>query len=193
MNLNIIEGKFDHRSETERLVIRPLQNEDYENWLHEFESRFPSRHRHDPGKIDMSDCTPEWFEQLVERHQELARTDAVYIFGVFRKEDGTHLGMIDIATLAREPFQWASFGYTIHNQHWRQGYGQEAVCEVLRMAAADLKFHRLEAHINVDNTPSIKLAERAGLEFECLRKGFIFENEEWTDHLVYYKNLPHVI
>jgi RimJ/RimL family protein N-acetyltransferase len=187
--LNIVEGPFDHLSETTRLVIRPLRDEDYANWLHEFESRAPSLHQHDPGKLDMSECTPEWFEQLVERHQELARTDKVYIFGVFGKEDGTHLGMIDIATLAREPFQWASFGYTIHNQHWRKGYGKEAVSEVLRIAAEILKFHRLEAHINLDNHASIKLAESAGLQFECVRKGFIYEHEEWVDHLVYYKNL----
>ncbi len=184
-----MKNKFDYMSETERLVIRPLQDKDYENWLHGFESRFPSQHRHDPGKMDMSECTLEWFERLVARHQELAFNDKVYIFGVFRKEDGTHLGMIDIATLAREPFQWASFGYTIHNQHWKKGYGKEAVSEVLRIAADSLKFHRMEAHINLDNVPSIKLAESAGLEFECVRKGFIYEHEEWTDHLVYFKNL----
>lgn len=103
--------KFDHISETERLVIRPLQKDDYENWLNEFENRLPSQQGHDKGKMDMSECTLDWFHDLVDRHQELARTDAVYVFGVFRKQDGTHLGMIDIATLARDDFQWGSFGY----------------------------------------------------------------------------------
>ncbi|PJN66529.1 hypothetical protein PAEAM_01720 [Paenibacillus sp. GM1FR] len=180
--------KFDHTSETERLVIRPLQKDDYENWLYEFENRHPSQHRHDKGKMDMSECTLDWFHDLVDRHQELARTDAVYVFGVFRKQDGTHLGMIDIATLARDHFQWGSFGYTIHNQYWRKGYGKEAVNGALHIAFEHLKFHRIEAHINVDNTPSMKLAKSVGMEFECLRKGFIHENNEWTDHLVYYKN-----
>lgn len=180
--------QFDYISETERLIIRPLKKDDYENWLNAFENRLPSQYRHDQGKMDMSECTPDWFHHLVDRHQELARTDAVYVFGVFRKEDGTHLGMIDIATLARADFQWASFGYTIHNQYWRTGYGKEAVNEALHIAFEHLKFHRIEAHINLDNTPSIKLAERVGMEFECVRKGFIYENDEWTDHLVYYKN-----
>lgn len=181
--------KFDYRSETERLIIRPLQKDDYINWLNEFENRFPSQYRHDQGKVDMTECTRDWFHHLVDRHQELACTDAVYVFGVFRKEDGTHLGTIDIATLARANFQWASFGYTIHNQYWRQGYGKEAVKEALNMAFEHLKFHRIEAHINLDNIPSIKLAERVGMEFECIRKGFIHEYDEWTDHLVYYKNI----
>lgn len=106
-------------------------------------------------------------------NQELARTDAVYVFGVFRKEDDTHPGMIDIATLARSDFQWGSFGYTIQNPYWRKGYGKEAVHEAFHIAFEHLKFHRVEAHINLDNTPSMKLAERVGMEFECVRKGFI--------------------
>ena len=68
------------------------------------------------------------------------------------------------------------------------GYGKEAVSAALTLAFTQLKFHRIEAHINIDNAPSIKLAESVGMEFECIRKGFIYENDEWTDHLVYYKN-----
>lgn len=36
------EEKFEYISETERLVIRPLNKGDYENWLSEFENRYPS-------------------------------------------------------------------------------------------------------------------------------------------------------
>ncbi|PEF41258.1 hypothetical protein CON84_01675 [Bacillus sp. AFS094228] len=64
----------------------------------------------------------------------------------------------------------------------------QGVKEALNIAFKDLNFHRIEAHINVDNTPSYKLAENIGMEFECLRKGFIFEFGEWTDNLVYYIN-----
>ena len=79
-------------------------------------------------------------------------------------------------------------GYTIHNQYWRNGYGKEAVKKAFNIAFQNLHFHRIEAHINVDNKPSIKLAESVGMDFECSRKGFIYEFEEWTDNLVYYTN-----
>lgn len=176
------------RSETERLVIRPLTKLDYKDWLQAFEARHPSRHRHDPGKLDMSECTKEWFERLVDRHQELAKDDKAYIYGIFQRSDGVHLGMIDFSTLAREEFQWGRIGYSIHNQHWRKGYGKEAVAEALRLAFSDLNYHRIEAHINLDNEPSVKLAESAGMQFECTRKAFLFEHGEWTDHLIYYRN-----
>ncbi|WP_164670580.1 GNAT family N-acetyltransferase [Virgibacillus doumboii] len=182
------EEKFDYVKETERLVLRPLQKYDYENWLNEFENRHPSQHRHDKGKMDMRECTREWFADLVDRHQNLALTDTAYIFGVFRREDGIHLGFVDFSTLERGDFQWGRIGYSIHNQYWGKGYGKEAVKEALDIAFSYLKFHRIEAHINVDNPASINLAESVRMEYECTRKGFIYEFGGWTDNLIYFMN-----
>ncbi|GAA0343581.1 hypothetical protein GCM10008967_37550 [Bacillus carboniphilus] len=118
----------------------------------------------------------------------MASEDKVYVFGIFRKKDNTHLGSIDFSTIKRDDFQWARFGYTIHNQFWKQGYGKESVKAAIILAFETLNYHRLEAHINLDNTPSIKLAESVGMQFECIRKGFIYEFDEWTDNLIYYIN-----
>lgn len=186
--MNKTDKTFALFCESERLAVRPLQNEDYQNWLNEFENRLPSQHRHDTGNIDMSECTLDWFQNLVKRHQSLAESDTGYVFAIFRKSDGKHIGMIDFSTLTRDNFQWARIGYTIHNQHWRNGYGKEAVLAALHIAFHELHYHRIEAHINVDNSPSVQLAKSVGMEFECIRKGFIFENEQWTDHLIYYIN-----
>lgn len=65
-------NKFDCIIETERVIVRPLKEADYINWLREFENRIPSQHRHDKGNIDMGECTKEWFINLVKKHQELA-------------------------------------------------------------------------------------------------------------------------
>ena len=186
--MRLKEANFEIQLETERLIVRPLKKEDFQNWLTEFESRNPSQHRHDEGQKDMSECTEEWFVQLIEKHQGLAANDSAYIFGVFRKSDNKHIGMIDFSTLERMDFQWGRIGYTIHNQHWRMGYGKEAVKAALLMARKELGFHRIEAHINTDNAPSIKLAESVGMRFECKREGFTFEFGEWTDNLIYFIN-----
>ncbi|WP_286230938.1 GNAT family N-acetyltransferase [Neobacillus mesonae] len=181
-------NKFSYKIETERLVIRPFEKEDYSVWFTEYENRLPSQHKYDEGKIDMGICTKDWFMKLVENQQRLALEDKVYVFGVFRKADHTQLGAIDFSTLMRDEFQWARFGYTIHNQFWRNGYGQEAVKAAISLAFEKLNYHRIEAHINPDNIPSIKLAESVGMTFECIRKGFIYEFDEWTDNLIYFIN-----
>ncbi len=88
----------------------------------------------------------------------------------------------------RTEFQWARFGYSIHNHYWRGGYGKEAVKAAIKLAFEKFNYHRIEAHINLDKNSSIKLAESVGMVYECTRKGFIYEDDEWTDHLVYYIN-----
>ncbi|WP_332645218.1 GNAT family N-acetyltransferase [Lysinibacillus sp. 54212] len=181
-------SQFNHSLETNRLILRPYNKEDYLHWLTQFNNRMPSQHKYDDGKIDMSICTIDWFEKLVHNHQRMASEDKVYVFGIFRKEDHVHLGTVDFSTIMRDEFQWARCGYTIHNHFWSQGYGKESVKGAIRLAFEKLHYHRIEAHINLDNTPSIKLAESVGMRFECVRKGFIFEFDEWTDNLIYFIN-----
>lgn len=178
---------FTTKSSGKLVTIRPLNRLDYNNWLDSFLQRQPAKHPYDEGAIDMSECTPEWFDALIMRQQKLAETDDTYVFGIFRNSDGKHLGAIDFTTLLREEFQWARVGYTIHNQYWRKGYGKDAMTVALAIGQKELGYHRIEAHINLDNLPSQQLAKSIGMECEGIRKGFIFEHGEWVDHIVYTK------
>lgn len=173
---------------TERLIIKELEVADYQSWYKSFNEREESKNEFDDGFIDMSICTESWFKQLVEKHTKLREDDYQYIYSIFDKT-GTHIGMIDIVTLERKNFQWAEIGYFIHNQFWRNGYASEALESILDFAANDLKFHRIEAHISIGNTPSIKLLEKLNFEYEGIRKQFIFENGEWKDKIIYSKIL----
>ncbi|MFP7255371.1 GNAT family N-acetyltransferase [Terribacillus goriensis] len=176
---------FDYHTHADGIIVRPLCKEDYTKWFSGFSRRKLSQHTHDPGLLDMTDCTDSWFSDLVDKHQQLAAEDKVYVFAVFRETDGAHLGMIDFSTLARDDFQWGRIGYIIHNQYWGKGYGKTAVRLALDVAVCQLHYQRVEAHINLDNPQSIALAKSVGMHFECIRKGFIFENGQWTDHLVF--------
>lgn len=181
--------KADLHIETKRLIIRPFKKEDYVNWYTQFDNRLLSQYKYDDGRPEnLSDSTEEWFYNWVEGFNESAKKDEMYNLGIFRREDGVNIGKVELIKILRMDYQWAMMGYSIHNQFWKNGYGMESV-----MAAADaffttLNFHRIELHINVDNYPSKKLAERAGFLFECKRKAFSFENDLWTDFLIYYKN-----
>ena len=170
---------------TERLIIRPLQPSDYEAWYAGFINRLPNQRKHDAGFIDLEGCDLEWFIKLCQRHQELALTDQVYIFGIFLQKTNQHLGNIDISTIRRKENQWANLGYVIHNQHQRQGYGVEAVGKALTAGFEELNYHRIEAAINLDNEPSIALAKSVGMKKECVRLGFYYENEQWVDRFIY--------
>ncbi|MFI8576108.1 GNAT family N-acetyltransferase [Rossellomorea aquimaris] len=174
--------------ESPRLVIRPFVNMDYQNWLRGHLNRLPSQHKYDVGYQDMSECTEFWFREMLLKHDEMIDRDQVYILGIFLKEGGANIGTIDFSTLMRYNFNWGRVGYMVHNRYWNRGYGKEAVKAALQLAFVKLNYHRIEAHINLDNAPSISLAEGVGMQYECTRKGFIYEFGKWTDNLVYYVN-----
>lgn len=91
-------------------------------------------------------------------------------------------------TILRMDYQWAMIGYSIHNQHWGNGYATEAVLAAKQLFFDQLEFHRIELHINTDNHLSVKVAEKTGFQYECTRKSFSYEEGEWKDFLIYYQN-----
>lgn len=171
--------------ETERLILRLQESNDYDSWYAGFAGRLPQQYPYDEGKISLAGCDRPWFAKLCQRHHEQALNDDAYIFAVFSRQTHQHLGHVDLSTIQREEKQWANLGYGIHNQYWKQGFGQEAVSALLRTGFEELGYHRIEAAINLDNHPAIALAERVGLQKECIRRGFYYENQQWVDHLIY--------
>ncbi|MHD0381738.1 GNAT family N-acetyltransferase [Staphylococcus simulans] len=181
--------QFEYLTETtERLEVRPMNTEDYEQWVKGYAGRAMPQSPFDEGCLEISHYSKAWFQRLIAQQQALIQSDDTYVFGVFRKADGVHLGNFNLVTLARQHFQWAECGYAIHNQFWRQGYAYEAFTAIFKIAKR-LKYHRLEAHVHPGNHASIALLKKCGFEYECTRTQFIFENGEWTDRLVYYINL----
>ncbi|MGV3465590.1 MAG: GNAT family N-acetyltransferase [Heyndrickxia sp.] len=175
--------------ETNRLIIRPYTIEDYENWYTNYDRRLPSQYEYDDGRpLDMPLSTKEWFSKWINGFSQSAVMDDTYVFGIFRKGDGVNVGKLEISTILRKDYQWAMMGYSIHNQFWKNGYATESVTKATEAFFEHLDYHRIELHINVDNQPSIKLAERTGFHFECVRKEFSYEDGKWRDFVIYYQN-----
>lgn len=175
--------------DTERLIIRPLKKDDYSDFYKQFDRRMPSKYKYDDGRpSSMFAYTEEWFVDWINGFNELAKKDKMYNLGIFRKEDGVNVGKVELITILRMDYQWAMMGYSIHNQYWKKGYGLEGVLAATEAFFSTLNFHRIELHINADNYPSIRLAEKVGFMFECVREEFSLDNDKWTDFLIYYKN-----
>ena len=167
------------------ICIRPLFEQDYEAFLEGFSSQRPSQTAFDEGWFDTSFLTEAWFRNKLAERRALADRDYSYMLNVFRLCDGASVGYCDITTHMREDFQYARMGYTIFNDHWQQGYGAETARLLVKIGFFDLGFHRLEAHIDPANTPSQKTAAGAGLQFEVLRKQFIWEQNHWADQEIW--------
>lgn len=178
--------------DTERLIIRPFENEDFNQWNEGFNNRLPSQYKYDDGlSEDSSTFTKEWFNDWIQGFNAAAEKDEMYILGVFRKEDGVNVGKVELSTIRRMNYDWAMMGYSIHNQYFRQGYGKESVLAASELFFNELNINRIELHINVDNEPSKSLALSTDFRYECTREAFSYEGGKWTDFLIYYKNRVH--
>ena len=174
--------------ETERLTLRLLKKEDYEAFVAGYERCGPARNRFDEGRIDTTFMTRAWFSVLTARREKEAEADLSYLLHIFRREDGLAVGYCDVTPLARESFQSARLGYALHNPYWGRGYASEAVRALIGFSFDTLRLHRLEANVDPGNTASQRVCEKAGMEFECVRRGFFHDGTAWRDQNIYYVN-----
>lgn len=175
--------------ETQRLVIRPTREADFVTIREGLLGQGEQKNKFDDEELELAHQYTEAFcKNNASTLIQYAKDDKAYLFRVFKKEEGAYVGGVILKTIQRKNFQWAEIGYWLLNQHWGRGYGSEMIKAALDIAFHELHFHRVEAHINLDNIASQRTAEGAGMEFECIRKGFIYEQGIWTDNKVYVKN-----
>lgn len=174
-------------TKTKRLVIRPLESADYQVWIDGYSNRRSRTYKYDGPPVDSKDFPKSRFTKLVKKHWKMAKEDRVYVFGIFLKSTGQHIGSLDLATIQRYNMNWANLGYAVHNTFHRQGYAKEFVRAGIKLGFEKLGYKRIEAAINPDNVPSVRLARSVGMKLECKRSKFFFENNKWADHLVYVK------
>ena len=180
---------FNYQAETERLVIRPVNSQDYELFVSGFNNCMPAKNRFDE-QFDTKNMTREWFLALIARRENEAAADYAYKFQIIEKSLACSIGYCNIYPHYRE-VQYAHIGYAIHNNYWGNGYATECVSALTAIGFEEINLHRLEAHVNIDNPASKRVLLKAGYSYEGIRKAFIYEDGAWTDNEVYYINNSH--
>jgi [ribosomal protein S5]-alanine N-acetyltransferase len=99
-----------------------------------------------------------------------------------RREDGAIVGWANVSEIVRGGFQCGFLGYSGIAGYAGQGYMTETLQLVLRDAFTRLKLHRLEANIQPDNGPSLRLAQRCGFEREGFSPRYLKIGGRWRDH-----------
>lgn len=170
---------------TKRLIIRPLELQDHENWRQTHSMLRPAKNQWDESAWDDSHLTLKKFKELLKEQKDLARKDQFYQFGIFRREDGVLIGRVSLMDISRKIFQNAYLGYLIYNPFWGQGYASEACTAVLEMAFKDLGLHRVEAGIAPSNRLSLRVARKIGMRREGLSKRRLCVDGVWSDMALY--------
>lgn len=170
---------------TKRLIVRPLELRDHENWRQAYSCQYPPQNQWDSTNWKETELTLAKFKTLLKTEKEQRARDTYYHFGVFRKDDGILIGSVSLMDISRGLFQNAYLGYRIFNNHWGQGYAQESCKAAIQIAFKNLKLHRVEAGIEPKNPKSIRVAKALGMRKEGLSKRRLLIDRRWIDLEIY--------
>ena len=148
---------MDLSLETQRLILRKLRAEEddlgsYLSWLRDVENNsFIQSARIDYG-----------FEELIEFINGVNSDDNAILFGIFLKENLQFIGTLKIQPINfSEKTSW--LGIMIGNPDFRgQGYGREAIQEVLNYLFMSLKLQAIFLGVDLKNDNAISLYRNLG-------------------------------
>ena len=164
---------------TPRLILRALRPNDLDD-LYEYAS--------DP-EIDR--LTPwKHYESMEDAHENLNEFLADYEqfgMGAWGIEHRSDQRLIGIANFSRpHPInRRVEMGYTIARAYWGQGYATEAVKALLLFGINQMDLVRIEAVCLPEHRASVRVLEKAGMQFEGLLRSYQVWRGQPCDLLMY--------
>lgn len=168
-----MENNVRYNLATERLILRPLVNDDYDAvqaWAGN-----PENTRYMAWGPNAEEHT----------RQFLSSVRAGRDFAAVIKENGIVAGSCGI--YADDDYDTAELGWILHMDYWKRGYGTEIGGELIRYGFEDLKLRRIFAPCAAVNYGSRRVMERNGMRREALHvKAFWARvDKEWIDESIY--------
>ena len=78
----------------------------------------------------------------------------------------------------------AEIGIWLNSKYWHQGYAKVALSLIINIGFYHLNLHRLEAHIAVENIPSINLFKKCGFKEEGILKDYLHLKQAYHDAII---------
>lgn len=143
---------------TERLELRGHRTDDIDD-LVVFHSD-PRITKYLPWPVRDRRQTAEALEKKVHQAQAPDEGDWL-VLAVVERSTGRVIGELD---LKHGPARSGEIGYVIAGDRQGQGFGTEALAELLRFALDDLRLNLLDAFISPGNTASVALVRKFGFQ-----------------------------
>ena len=95
------------------------------------------------------------------------------------------IGSVCFSNILHGAFQKGIVGYKLGQKYCHQGYMREALSFLLPIITKELKLHRIEAYVQPDNYPSIRLLSKLHFVEEGYLQRYAEIQGTWTDHLLF--------
>ncbi|SCX78033.1 GNAT family N-acetyltransferase [Flavobacterium caeni] len=150
------------RLESERLLFRELIASDAEA-MFELDS--------DPDVVKYVGVQPlthiDQTRELIAQIQRQYRENGIGRWGAFLKDTGEFIGWAGLKYIAELNGKKDNYdlGYRFLKPHWGKGYGTESVRAFIEFGFNEMKLERISAYADLENTASVKVLEKCGLQF----------------------------
>lgn len=99
--------------------------------------------------------------------------------------DGRFAGQVTVSNVARGSAQWASIGYWVDAAVAGRGVAPRAVAMVIDHCLGPVGLHRVEICVRPENTNSLRVVEKLGLEQVGYAPRFLHIDGAWRDHRIF--------
>ncbi|MDO9182370.1 MAG: GNAT family protein [Bacteriovorax sp.] len=166
---------------TKRLIIRPLNETDYEMWKDAYISMLPPQNKWDQANSKPTSLKKSDFKKILTANKKNRKNESNVDYAIIDRKSKKYIGRVGFMSFIRSITQSAFLGYSLFNNHWGKGYAEEAVGAAIEIAFTKHKLHRVQAGIEADNKRSLRLAKKLKMRREGVAKNVVKLRGEWRD------------
>jgi len=161
---------------TDRLVMRPMEATDFKD-IHELHSFSQVAQFNTIGIPEDISVTTKFLDEVLRDPTKLA-------WSIRIKETDAFVGEIGM-NLSSVKYGKGEIHYSLHPDQWGSGYATEAVSAVISFGFSELRLHRIAAGVAIENSRSVALLERVGMQREGLCRKILPLQSGWMDNYMY--------
>lgn len=165
------------------LTLRPLEAGDQKAWR-ELRARNADWLRQwDATMPPTAESRPTTFRALTRRLARMAREGQALPFAI--EVDGEFAGQITVNNIVRGSALFASLGYWIGEEYAGRGLVPRAVAMVIDHCFLIEHLHRIEIAIRPENTNSLRVVEKLGIQQCGFAPRYLHIDGAWRDHVLF--------
>jgi ribosomal-protein-alanine N-acetyltransferase len=143
--------------------------------------RRPETHRYE-REAPLLEVVKDRLEQNLAWAREDPRTR--YQMAITLPPEDLARGTLALTLNNSEIDEW-EIGWVVHSDFWGQGIASQAARQMLDFAFGQLRAHRVVAFCNVNNTSSVRVMEKIGMQVEGRLRQTRWWQGGWCDEFVY--------
>lgn len=167
--------------ETERLLLRPLTAGDASALAGYLRRNRSFLQEWEPERDESYFAEEVVLGRILLEQDSMLAGRSLNLY-LFRKDDGTLIGNVNLSNIVYGAFLSCFAGYKLDFEEAGRGYMTEAFGRITAIAFGELGLHRIEANIMPRNRASIRVAEKLGFVNEGRSRKYLRINGVWEDH-----------